>query len=178
MPARDRIASQAQRTSSAFVDRIGQNARLANWMASRPLAAPSIADLPDRSSRQFAPGSEKEVLLYLKVCGAGRNEMARSYQSQPTVIQIRSECSMKRSCSFLLAANLCIPALIAGLNGSIAGSSEIDLTEWTPPDTTAVEDDPFGTLVKYGHALFTDTANQIGPKVSDPARRFAGNNLA
>jgi thiosulfate dehydrogenase len=85
---------------------------------------------------------------------------------------------MKRSCLFLLAANLCIPALIAGLNGSIAGSSEIDLTQWIPPDITAVADDPFGTLVKYGYALFTDTANQIGPKVSNPARRFAGNNLA
>jgi thiosulfate dehydrogenase len=41
-----------------------------------------------------------------------------------------------------------------------------------------VADDPFGMLVKYGYALFTDTANEIGPKVSDPMRRFAGNNLA
>ena len=43
----------------------------------------------------------------------------------------------------------------------------IDLTQWTPPDIATVGDDPFGKLVKYGHALFTDTANEIGPAVSD-----------
>ena len=54
----------------------------------------------------------------------------------------------------------------------------IDLTQWTPPDIATVGDDPFGELVKYGHALFTDTANEIGPAVSDAGKRFAGNNLA
>ena len=54
----------------------------------------------------------------------------------------------------------------------------IDLTQWTPPDITKVGEDPFGELVKYGHALFTDTPNEIGPDVSDAAKRFAGNNLA
>ena len=84
---------------------------------------------------------------------------------------------MKRSW-LLLAAMLCTTASIAGLTRSIAGSSDIDLTLWTPPAITTVANDPFGTLVKYGHTLFTDTANEIGPTVSDPARRFAGNNLA
>src|SRR6202047_1686814 len=55
---------------------------------------------------------------------------------------------------------------------------KIDLTQWTPPDIAMVGDDPFGKLVKYGHALFADTANEIGPAVSDPGMRFAGNNLA
>jgi thiosulfate dehydrogenase len=54
----------------------------------------------------------------------------------------------------------------------------IDLTQWTPPDIATVGDDPFGKLGKYGHALFTDTANEIGPAVSDASKRFAGNNLA
>jgi thiosulfate dehydrogenase len=54
----------------------------------------------------------------------------------------------------------------------------IDLTKWNPPDIGTVADDPFGTLVKYGRALFTDTANEIGPAVADAAKRFAGNNLA
>ena len=85
---------------------------------------------------------------------------------------------MKRSWLFLLAAMLCATGSIAGLNRSIAGSTDIDLTRWTPPDISTVVDDPFGILVKYGHALFTDTANEIGPTMSDPARRFAGNNLA
>jgi hypothetical protein len=88
----------------------------------------------------------------------------------------RTECGMKRSCFFLLAANLCISALVADLNGSMAGSSEIDLTQWTPPDNTAVGDEPFGTLVKYGYALFTDTADEIGaaPSSTRSGSRPAG----
>jgi len=54
----------------------------------------------------------------------------------------------------------------------------VDLVHRQPPDIAAVGDDPFGKLVKYGYALFTDTPNEIGPTVSDPAKRFAGNNLA
>jgi hypothetical protein len=45
---------------------------------------------------------------------------------------------------------------------------EIDLTQWAPPDVGTVGDDPFGKLVKYGHTLFADTANEVGPAVSDP----------
>jgi thiosulfate dehydrogenase len=84
---------------------------------------------------------------------------------------------MKHCRLFLLAATLCTTASMVGSNRSIAGSSDIDLTQWTPPDISTVADDPFGTLVKYGYALFTDTANRIGPTLSDPTRRFAGNNL-
>jgi hypothetical protein len=36
----------------------------------------------------------------------------------------------------------------------------------------------FGKLVKYGHQLFTNAANEIGPVVSDASKRLAGNNLA
>jgi thiosulfate dehydrogenase len=61
-----------------------------------------------------------------------------------------------------------------------AGAAErpqIDLTHWTPPDIGSVGDDAFGKLVKYGYALITDTANQIGPSVVDPDKRYSGNNL-
>lgn len=54
----------------------------------------------------------------------------------------------------------------------------VDLIRRAPPDITTAGDDPFGKLVKYGYALFTDTANEIGPTVTDPDKRFAGNNLA
>jgi thiosulfate dehydrogenase len=54
---------------------------------------------------------------------------------------------------------------------------EVDLAEWTPPGIRAVGDDAFGKLVKYGYALMVDTANQIGPAASDPAKRYSGNNL-
>ena len=54
----------------------------------------------------------------------------------------------------------------------------IDLTQWTPPDIATVGDDPFGKLVKYGRALFSDTANEIGPAVPDASKHFSGNNVA
>jgi thiosulfate dehydrogenase len=54
----------------------------------------------------------------------------------------------------------------------------IDLTKWTPPEIASVGEDPFGRLVKRGRALFTATASEIGPAAADPAKRFAGNNLA
>jgi thiosulfate dehydrogenase len=58
-----------------------------------------------------------------------------------------------------------------------ADAVQIDLAAWTPPSIRSVGDDPFGKLVKYGHALITDTANQIGPTAADPAKRYSGNNL-
>ena len=84
---------------------------------------------------------------------------------------------MKCTWLFRLTATLCTTASVAGFSRSVAENSNIDLTHWTPPNIAAVSDDPFGRLVKYGYALFTNTANEIGPTVSDPARRFAGNNL-
>ena len=58
-----------------------------------------------------------------------------------------------------------------------ADAPAFDLTQWTPPPIDAVGDDPFGKLVKYGHALMVDTANRIGPTAADPAKRWSGNNL-
>jgi thiosulfate dehydrogenase len=58
-----------------------------------------------------------------------------------------------------------------------AEPAQVNLTEWTPPDISSVGDDAFGKMVKYGYALMTDTANQIGPMVADPAKRYSGNNL-
>lgn len=45
---------------------------------------------------------------------------------------------MKRSCFFLARCELLHPRFNAVLNGSVAGSSEIDLTQWTPPDIQVV----------------------------------------
>jgi thiosulfate dehydrogenase len=76
-----------------------------------------------------------------------------------------------------------IVAVLAVMNLTSSGGvraadvPQINLTEWTPPDIATVGDDAFGKLVKYGYALMTDTANQIGPAVSDPAMRYSGNNL-
>jgi thiosulfate dehydrogenase len=76
----------------------------------------------------------------------------------------------------------CIWRLLALLllsgEGMAAEPPLIDLTQWKPPDIGTLGDDPFGRLVTYGHALFTNTANEIGPAAPEPAKRFAGNNLA
>jgi thiosulfate dehydrogenase len=77
-----------------------------------------------------------------------------------------------------ILASLTAGLLMAGGQTPRAETSVIDLTRWTPPDISTVGDDPFGKLVKYGHALFTNTANQIGPAVSDASKRLAGNNLS
>jgi thiosulfate dehydrogenase len=83
---------------------------------------------------------------------------------------------MKRICLIL---TMLIPAVwTEGDQITAAERVVIDLTQWKPPDIGTVGDDPFGELVKYGYALFTNTANGIGPAVLDPAKRFAGNNLA
>jgi thiosulfate dehydrogenase len=74
-------------------------------------------------------------------------------------------------------------AVLATANAMTSGGAQaadvvqIKLTEWASPDIDTVGDDAFGKLVKYGYALMTDTANQIGPAVADPAKRYSGNNL-
>jgi thiosulfate dehydrogenase len=78
----------------------------------------------------------------------------------------------------LLIATFSAGVLMMGRAAPAAEPIKIDLTQWTPPELAAVGEDPFGRLVRYGHALFTATANEIGPAVSDPKLRFAGNNLA
>jgi thiosulfate dehydrogenase len=78
---------------------------------------------------------------------------------------------------WLIVATLSASVGIGSNQVPAAEAVVIDLTQWTPPDISKVGEDPFGELVKYGHALFTDTPNEIGPEVSDAAKRFAGNNL-
>jgi thiosulfate dehydrogenase len=68
-------------------------------------------------------------------------------------------------------------ACAASLDATATEPPQVDLVAWTPPQIDAAGDDPFGRLVKYGHALMVDTPGQIGPAVADPARRYAGNNL-
>ena len=51
-------------------------------------------------------------------------------------------------------------------------------TIWTVPEVGALPDDDYGRLVRRGRDLVTATYAHIGPDVSDPAKRYAGNNLA
>ena len=70
-------------------------------------------------------------------------------------------------CIWSIVAALGTSFLIAGSQLPRAETVVIDLTRWTPPDISTVGDDPFGKLVKYGHRLFTNAANEIGPAVSE-----------
>jgi thiosulfate dehydrogenase len=49
---------------------------------------------------------------------------------------------------------------------------------WTVPEVGALPNDAFGQMVRQGRDLVTATYAHIGPEVADPAKRFAGNNLA
>jgi len=84
--------------------------------------------------------------------------------------------TMKRI--WLVVATLIAGLLFGGNQTPHAEQVTIDLSKWTPPDIGVVGDDPFSKLVKYGHKLFTDTANEVGPSVPDTAKRLVGNNLA
>ena len=46
------------------------------------------------------------------------------------------------------------------------------------PEVGALPDDDQGRLVRRGRDLLTATYAHIGPEVSDPSKRYAGNNLA
>jgi thiosulfate dehydrogenase len=84
---------------------------------------------------------------------------------------------MKLNACLMGALALAAAASAMTRNASAADVPQVDLAEWKPPSIRSVGDDPFGKLVKYGHALITDTANQIGPTVADSAKRYSGNNL-
>jgi thiosulfate dehydrogenase len=81
--------------------------------------------------------------------------------------------------SVCLIATLTVAAATTAMmrEGPAADVPQLDLAEWTPPSIGSAGDDPFGKLVKYGYALFTDTPNQIGPAAADPAKRFSRSSL-
>jgi thiosulfate dehydrogenase len=65
-----------------------------------------------------------------------------------------------------------------GLTASVAQDATQNRPIWTVPEIGALPDDDYGRLVRRGRDLITATYAYIGPEVADPAKRFAGNNLA
>src|SRR6516165_8067170 len=84
---------------------------------------------------------------------------------------------MKRNICLISLVALSVTAAVVTREALAADVPQIDLAEWMPPGIGSVGDDPFGKLVKYGYALFTDTPNQIGPAAPDPAKRFSRSSL-
>src|SRR5262245_66216822 len=73
---------------------------------------------------------------------------------------------------WLIVATLGASVWIGSNQMSAAETVVIDLTQWTPPDISKVGEDPFGELVKYGHALLTDTTHEIRHDVSYSTNRL------
>ena len=83
-----------------------------------------------------------------------------------------------RNCrAALLPAAVAILTLLSVQGHSQTAAPSKD-TIWTVPEVGALPDDSYGRLVRRGRDLITATYAHIGPDVSDPSRRFAGNNLA
>ncbi len=59
-----------------------------------------------------------------------------------------------------------------------AGDNPAVVPPWTAPDPGKLPDDAWGRTVRLGRALIARTYAYIGPEVADPAKRWAGNNLA
>lgn len=81
----------------------------------------------------------------------------------------------------LLGRYLRIILAVLAINlGAVAscGAQTAVATIWTVPEVGALPDDANGRLVRRGRDLITATYAHIGPEISDPARRYAGNNLS
>jgi thiosulfate dehydrogenase len=74
----------------------------------------------------------------------------------------------------------CVVAVVAiGMVGAdTARTQTVSPPIWTVPEVGALPYDDHGRLVRRGRDLITATYAHIGPEVPDPAKRFAGNNLA
>jgi len=76
-----------------------------------------------------------------------------------------------------------VSVIVAGVTGyGLAASAQspaaVKPPIWTVPEVGALPNDDLGRLIRRGRDLVTATYAHIGPEVADPAKRYAGNNLA
>ncbi len=77
-----------------------------------------------------------------------------------------------------LSLGLATVAAGFGMTASFAQQPPSSPPIWTVPEIGALPNDANGRMVRRGRDLITATYAHIGPEVADPAKRFAGNNLA
>src|SRR6266550_7592502 len=84
------------------------------------------------------------------------------------------------SVSLRAAIGLVAVAWVAGWPGGLSFAQETPSAQqiWTVPEIGALPNNANGRLVRRGRDLITATFAHIGPEVADPAKHFAGNNLA
>jgi thiosulfate dehydrogenase len=75
-----------------------------------------------------------------------------------------------------VVVSTCLGVIAAAELGFAQGTATPPI--WTVPEIGALPNDANGQLVRRGRDLVTATYAHIGPEVADPAKRFAGNNLA
>ncbi len=79
----------------------------------------------------------------------------------------------------ILAAFLAVCAVIIPGGTAVAQDAPAPRPPvWTVPQISALPNDQYGKLVRQGRDLIDATYAHIGPLAADPAKRFAGNNLA
>lgn len=84
----------------------------------------------------------------------------------------------------LLSTGLLFSSLLAAAQPALAqttpaaGTASLGAGDWVAPDDAILPDDVYGRTVRFGKALVERTYAYVGPEVADPAKRFAGNNLA
>jgi thiosulfate dehydrogenase len=88
---------------------------------------------------------------------------------------MRNPICHRPAAALLAAVAILIVPTGHGVSQTTAASAD---KIWTVPVVGALPDDSYGQLVRRGRDLITATYAHIGPDVSDPSKRYAGNNLA
>lgn len=78
----------------------------------------------------------------------------------------------------LVAATLLAGAFVQSAPGLAQAPTHAPDPFWNVPDIGSLPDDEKGRLIRRGRDLVTATYAHIGPEVANPAKRYAGNNLA
>jgi thiosulfate dehydrogenase len=86
--------------------------------------------------------------------------------------------STTRIASLLAVAGAAVFAIAAAFAQSASPRPSTPVVTWDIPNVDQLPDNEEGRLARYGRSLVMATYAHIGPAVSDPQKRFAGNNLA
>jgi thiosulfate dehydrogenase len=79
----------------------------------------------------------------------------------------------------LAALSVLLAGFTASTTASLAQSTpQPNPPIWTVPEIGALPNDARGRLIRQGRDMITATYAHVGPEVADPAKRYAGNNLA
>jgi thiosulfate dehydrogenase len=78
----------------------------------------------------------------------------------------------------LLRAHVGALMVLSAFLFAAAAETTASTLVWSVPNIGALPNDAHGRHVRFGRQLITATYAHIGPFVADPAKRYAGNDLA